>query len=81
MEKYQASSLNQAVNSKAKAFFLGGGGGGGGVEGGGFIMLDFQARAAKRISQTYQCCHQAKYSTVAVFAAADVFELFPPPSP
>ena len=31
---------------------------------GGFIMLDFQARAAKRISQTYRCRHQAKYSTV-----------------
>ena len=27
-------------------------------------MLDFQARAAKRISQTYRC-QQAKYSTVA----------------
>ena len=38
---------------------------------GGFIMLDFQARAAKRISQTYQCCHQAKYSTVAVFAPTE----------
>ena len=55
--KSSAKSCSEAYLGERAFSSVSGGGVGGG---GGFIMLDFQARAPKRISQTY---HHAKYSS------------------